>query len=279
MNNHQKSGIFNKSITLTHLFILLALLLIPVVTVSPASAQTSILSQSRVAPGDPYPCNIWYTWCDPSTWPSDSVYAGPFDDADGSNGAINVLAENFVMPTAGAITEIKLWGGYWYLDQAPANDNFNVIFHDDAGGTIGSVASDPAFTTSRDDAGATWVNMKWCATCNGNALVFEYTLTMTDTVNLSAGNYWVEIYNDTTGHTAKNDFFWTWGYLDPTNGIDGLAWAQGSAPGSSWNIDSDGNLALEISGTMVPEPVSSSLFIIGGAILGFRKFRGKNKIA
>ncbi len=223
----------------------LALLFIAVINVHIADAQLTVLSQPRVAPGDPYPCNLWFGWCDPGTWPSNAVYAAAWDDADGPSGFIQILAEDFIMASEASITAIKVWGGYWWQDIPPANDNFTVIFHNDAGGAVGVNAAPPEFNVPSTRDSGTWVTMKWCPTCNGNALVFEYTLNLANPVTLAPGTYWVEVYNDTTGHLNNNDFFWTWGYLDPANGIDGLAWTNASAPGSSWIIDSNGNLAIE----------------------------------
>lgn len=65
--------------------------------------------------------------------------------------------------------------------------------------------------------------------------------------------------------------------------------ALSNAPSSSFTLTSDGNvsfyitdsyysdniggISLDVTAAVVPEPISSTLFLIGGAILGFRKLR------
>ena len=75
----------------------------------------------------------------------------------------------------------------------------------------------------------------------------------------------------------------TWGdcpYIDTSvertlsvDAGDSLFWttiALDSAPGKNrWLTTTDGSVRI----TLVPEPVSSTLFLIGGAILGFRRFK------
>ncbi len=227
-------------------YFILALLLMAAVNVYHADAQINILSQPRTQPGNPYPCNLWFAWCNPDGWPSNAVYAAPWDDADGPSGSIQILAENFVMPSVAAIIQIKIWGGYWWQDKPPAEDNFTVIFHNDSGGSIGEQAAAPELNVPSSRDNGTWVTMKWCSTCTGQALVFEYTLNLVNPVTLNPGTYWVEVFNDTTGHLANNDFFWAWG--ESGDGIDGLAWTTASAPGTSWNYDSQGSLAINVTG-------------------------------
>ncbi|GBE40346.1 hypothetical protein BMS3Bbin09_00224 [bacterium BMS3Bbin09] len=233
---------------------------------------TTILSQTRVMPGD--------------SAPYDSVPASYFDDADvnecsGTN-RICLLAENFMMPNAGTVDKLTMWGGYWHGSTPPATEVFNIVLHNDLAGSVGTTIADPSFSFIRTNVGT--VKQKWWGGST-TTIDFEYTFTLDTPVALDTGNYWVEFYGDTTGHSDGNDFFWRFGNLDPINGIDGLAWADGVAPGINW-VNSPGNLAMEVSGTMdsdlipmVPEPVSSSLFIIGLVILGFRRsWKGKASV-
>ena len=215
---------------------------------------TTILSQTRVMPGD-----------------SNTVPASPFNDANvnACPNSICVLAENFIMPASGSIEEVTIWGGYWYASTPPETEVFNIVLHNDVEGSIGTSVADPSFTFTRSNIGT--VTQQWRGGTT-TTTEFEYTFTLDTPVSLDAGTYWIEFYGDTTGHSSGNDFFSRWGILDPINGIDGLAWTTESAPGTNWEYDTYGSLALEISGTMVPEPVSSSLFIIGVATLGFRRF-------
>ena len=72
--------------------------------------------------------------------------------------------------------------------------------------------------------------------------------------------------------TAKATDVWTVGYngtiLNTTDG------------GSNWSAQTSGTTqSLRGIFAVVPEPVSSTLFIIGGATLGFRRFWKKRRTA
>jgi hypothetical protein len=237
----------------------LALTLIVLTTIlsfALTASATVILSQPRVMPGG-----------------SGTVPPSPFNDAEVNECPNNicVLAENFVMPFPGSITEVKIWGGYWHGSEPPATEIFNMIFHNDSGGSIGTSVADPSFSFNRSNIG-TIIQQWWGGTTTTTE--FEYTFTLDTPVSLGMGTYWIEIYGDTTGYSSSNDFFSRWGNLDPINGIDGLAWTTASAPGTNWQYDTTGNIAIEI--TAVPEP--GTLLLLGSGFMGLafygrRKFR------
>ena len=55
---------------------------------------------------------------------------------------------------------------------------------------------------------------------------------------------------------AGDDFFWEVGTLDATNGILGSVWATANPP-AAWNIDGATDLAVQITGTIVPVELQS----------------------
>ncbi|HDH50087.1 MAG TPA: hypothetical protein ENG93_00725 [Nitrospirae bacterium] len=82
------------------------------------AAQTTILSQPRTSPGDPYPCNYWYPpgdpVCDPVTGRialNNRVYASAWSEISQDTFGIQILADDFTMPMSGVISEVKVWGG------------------------------------------------------------------------------------------------------------------------------------------------------------------------
>ncbi|MBI4698825.1 MAG: hypothetical protein HY758_07965 [Nitrospirae bacterium] len=247
-----------KNLLKSSLCIFLALLFTAVAYLQPVSAETTILSQSRIMPVNPSP--------------NDTVGASPYSDVSPESLPLQILAENFVMNSAASISDITLWGGYWWQSAPPlSGDNFTVIFHNDSGGSVGTnIYSEFNVATSRANIGS--VKQQWWGGVT-TTTEYEYTLTLANPVPLGQGTYWVEVYNNTTGN-PNNDWFWRWGNLDAANGIDGLAWTDTGTPGTNWNVDASGNLAMKIN-AVVPEPVSSSLFIVGGAILGFKRLRNK----
>jgi hypothetical protein len=74
---------------------------------------------------------------------------------------------------------------------------------------------------------------------------WEFTLTLGTPVNLTAGTYWIELFNDTTGN--PDDFFWETGNLDPTHGGPGSGWTT-ATPGVAWNFDGATDMAIQIDG-------------------------------
>lgn len=245
----------NAKIRLLRCF-LLSVLFMMVVSVHPADAQMILLSQPR------------------NTAPA------LFDDADCDPcGGPDILAENFIMTRAATIIQIRVWGGYWSGDIAPANDNFTVIFHYDSGGLPGPYAAPAEFNVpvSRVDTG---INMNWFGTETDE---YEFTLTLVNPVRLTSGTYWVELYNDTIGHTANNDFYWRRAGIDPVYGIAGIANSL-SAPGTNWVPYFIFNeLAIDIiAASPVPAPTMTEwgmtifmVFAVAGSVYCLRKKRAE----
>ena len=146
-------------------------------------------------------------------------------------------AENIIVSSQVVITQIKIWGTYGG-GTTPAADNFTVIFHSDLSGLPGAAISTQSnVPVARTDTGETV----------GAFAEHEYTLTLTTPVNLSPGNYWIEIFNNT-----RERFGWETGTLDPVNGIDGFAFAS-AAPGVSWSPQEEENLAIEVTADLVQQ--------------------------
>jgi hypothetical protein len=92
-------------------------------------------------------------------------------------------------------------------------------------------------------------------------------------VDLSGGG------NDPTSTTTTID---TWTISGNGKSLDVFFYGDPVAPGETLNLkvwtdntSNQQNFAVGFYPTVVPEPVSSTLFIIGGAALGFRRFRKK----
>lgn len=70
-------------------------------------------------------------------------------------------------------------------------------------------------------------------------------------------------------------------YFDNTNAVsgDGTSIGTASTPVTTSSVTLTGtqNTSLNGNGNLVPEPVSSVLFIAGGVILGYRRFKKKRK--
>jgi len=164
---------------------------------------------------------------------------GIFSDAncDFCTGGTQVVAENFVLNMGSTINQIILWTGYYPGNVPSVPDIFTVIFHNDSGGTIGTMIT-------------TETNVPSIRSLTGTSLfgVDEYmhTLTLVSPVALASGNYWVEIYNDSG--IGTDDMFWVTGDLDPIHGTVGSAWDT-VAPGSVWNYDSTTDLAFQLIST------------------------------
>lgn len=144
------------------------------------------------------------------------------------------IAENFSLATGGTISQLVFWTGYYPGDLPMANDSFTVKFHADNFGVPGAVvSSETNVDYSRVQTGVVIFGVhEWM-----------HTLTLGTPLPLAPGNYWVEIYNNTTGNS--DNFFWETGARDPVAGLTGSAWAT-TTPGVTWNFDGSQNLSLQL---------------------------------
>jgi uncharacterized repeat protein (TIGR01451 family) len=170
---------------------------------------------------------------------------GLFADADcGACGTgQQSIADNFVLNDTYSIEEIVIWSGYFPGNSAPV-DNLTVIFHQNTGGLPGAVISTESnVPSSRTQTGVILFGVNEWMT----------VMTLTNPVELTAGTYWVEIFNNTAGNA--DNYFWEVGNLDPVNGISNNSFAQ-QTPGTTWltgNPVSDN--AVQIYGTLVTPEV------------------------
>jgi len=142
-------------------------------------------------------------------------------------------AENFSVAGPVTLTSLTLWGGYFPDSSPQISDSFTVVFHSDAGGAPGAVFGAPqTVLTTRLDSGQDLFSVD----------VYEFTLTLSSPLTLTQGIYWVEVFNDTGGDS--DSFFWESGSLDVTAGIAGSAFDNAHAPGVTWYLDGDVDLAL-----------------------------------
>lgn len=163
-------------------------------------------------------------------------------DCDFCGGGAQSIAENFILAGTYEIQNLVLWGGY-FPGNSPANNVFSVLFHNNNAGlpstNISSESNVPASSTS---TGVVLFGVNEWMT----------VLTLTTPVNLNAGTYWVEIFNDTTGST--DSYFWEVGNQDLTNGILNNAFAL-QAPGVTWLTGNPvADVALQIYGNPPPAP-------------------------
>ena len=143
-------------------------------------------------------------------------------------GRAQVLAENFTLSQPESIVQVNFWSGFFPTDVPVEPDAITVIFHQDSAGLPGPVVfSESNVSYTRSQTGVILYGVH----------EYQHTLTFASPVDLTPGNYWVEIFNDTGFGT--DDFFWEVGNPDTVgNGLPGSAVAF-EAPGSTWYSQSD----------------------------------------
>ena len=157
------------------------------------------------------------------------------------------IAENFVVSVAPGsshftLNELVVWGGHAETNPTPP-DYFTINIYSDFGGLPDLMLH------SETDVAHTAVPT---GVVIYSTDIIEYTFALASPPQLTSGTYWLEIFNDTTGHPS------TWGVesgtLDAIGGIDGFAFST-YAPGTTWYGDSytagspSRNFAMRIIGT------------------------------
>ena len=146
------------------------------------------------------------------------------------------IAENFVVSADTTINTIRVWTGYFSTDTPLATDLITVNVLADAGGAPGAlVYTESPIAYTRVQTGVVLFGVhEW-----------EHTLTPVAPIPLTAGTYWIEMFNNTSA--GPDDFFWETGNPDGVNGIVGSAWAT-TTPGATWNLDGATDLAIQLDG-------------------------------
>ncbi len=168
---------------------------------------------------------------------------GFFSDIGCGNcgGGVQIIGDNFVVSTAGAgftLDEISIWGGYFPGD-VPTAAPFDIYVASDSSGQPGPVVCSETgiMPTSDTLTGVTLFGV--------SEHLIQFSLTP---CSLADGAYWLYLYTDTG---AGDDFFWETGSLDATNGVAGSVFTTQNPP-ATWAADSDAELAVRITGTVVP---------------------------
>jgi Zn-dependent metalloprotease len=155
--------------------------------------------------------------------------SGNFSDIDPHPTlGVHRLAENFRLLYPRRIDSIRIWGGY--LGDTPVPDIFTVNFRTDANGLPGDlIAGEENVASARELTGRQFANIsEW-----------KYTLTLAESIELPAGTYFVEIFNNTVG--SPTTFMWERGLFGWLTGVAGFG--QGCNP---WCLNPDYSLALEL---------------------------------
>ncbi len=158
---------------------------------------------------------------------------------------VTAVADNFILLRPQTVESVRLWGGYYPNNQPIPVDRFTVRFHEDAAGLPGAVLAERAeVVASRVKTGVTFTPRdidEW-----------EYTLVFDEGVSLSAGTYFVEILNDTTG--SPETFAWERALRGHILGVAGAF----QAPGVSWIADPLVNMSLVLYGPMTGQDCNAN---------------------
>jgi hypothetical protein len=131
------------------------------------------------------------------------------------------------------VVGVNCWGGFFPDNVPTAEDAFTIIFRNDSGGMPGAeIAKLGPLTSVRTATGVVLFG------------VDEYLHELVIELELGAGTYWIELFNDTSGSTES--WFWETGDLDPTEGIAGQAHTFDLYPLESWTLDSSTDMAFEL---------------------------------
>ncbi len=159
---------------------------------------------------------------------------------------VQIVGDNFTVSTGGMgynLDEFTIWGGY-FPGNVPTAAPFAIYITSDAGAVPGATVCTATGVMPTTDV-LTGVTLFG---------VSEHMIQLNITpCNLADGTYWVYLYTDSG---AGDDFFWELGNLDATNGILGSVWATENPP-AIWNSDVGQDLAVQITGTVVPVELQS----------------------
>jgi hypothetical protein len=152
-------------------------------------------------------------------------------DCDACGSGTQVIGENFSLPANNTLGQFVIYTGY-HPGNVPINDTWDLTVHNDNSGVPGTIAyTESDVSATRTDTGVDLFGVD----------EYRVVLTPSSSIPLTAGTYWVEIHNDSTGST--DNVFWEIGDTG-TNSLAGNAFAT-QYPAVTWNTDNF-ELAIQI---------------------------------
>jgi len=154
-------------------------------------------------------------------------------DCDFCTSGVQILAEQFVIMEETTVVGVNCWGGYYPSDVPTASDAFTLIFRNNSGGMPGAeIAKFGPLAGTRSQTGVVLFG------------VHEYLHELPVNLQLGAGTYWIELFNDTSG--SAESWFWEAGNRDQSYGIAGQAYTFDTYPLESWTLDGSTDMAFEL---------------------------------
>lgn len=190
-----------------------------------------------------------------------------------------VLADDFAFANSVLLQDVHWWGSYWLPDGggvSPDGDDFRLEFYTTDGLAADAPAIDPFLSLSIGDTGRTDTGD---VDALGNT-IYEYWYDLDDPVILPAlTTFYVSIANNTTDSEA----IWAWsasvGLADADGSLGQFGYFLRNDPDIPWaGTVVPGNLAFNLTGTVIPEPATLSLFGIGLGSLAIRRRFSKRAI-
>jgi hypothetical protein len=185
-----------------------------------------------------------------------------------------VLADDFAFAAPVLLQDVHWWGAYWVPPSdtsIPASDDFRLELYAQNGN---HPLEDPFVTIALGDVGRTDTGE---VDVLGNA-IYAYSVDLDDGIVLpSLTTFYISIVNN----TATTDAIWAWSASDNLMNNDGLhefGYFLRNDPDMPWaGSVVPGNLAFNLTGTVIPEPATLSLFGIGLGSLAIRRYRSTTK--
>ncbi len=181
--------------------------------------------------------------CQPAdcvTQPSDllSVVASDVDCDICPGGPIQILADNFALFDTREITRLTFRGVYYPDNIVLDEDVFTIIFRADNAGAPGAeiagfydIAADDRFDTGND------VNGSWDE--------YQYTVDFDD-LDFGPGEFWIEIFNNTSGDVSDQTWAWSSAVRDSISGLQGAGYTF-TLPEEPWSFYDAYEFAFDIS--------------------------------
>jgi hypothetical protein len=176
------------------------------------------------------------------------------DDSDSSLNPFERRADSFTLSEPAAIRTVRFWGVY-FNDAPFAQDEFTVRFY-----------SNDASLSAPDELVHSTTLQSLTRNATGEIVAgvadeYAYTARLNGAFDaLPDQTYWISIINNDGGNGDSSNNSWLWETSFAGDMFDSVSYDGGM----TWNQDSQGDLAFELS--TVPAPSGATLILAGGLL-------------